>query len=136
MSNDPIITIQDETVPSDSLTPVQKQILADTNPAKEYLLKNGRKVSFKKPEGIISLKLARIMGQDSMNPALNLYYRMAFHIHALDGKVVRPPTSEIEIEAIIGRLEGEDTFAEVFAVFMDWAGITPEDLAGDPPAKK
>jgi hypothetical protein len=115
-----------------SLPPVQQQVVQQTNAPKEYTLSNGTKISFKKPGGVVSLTIAKILGADSMNPAMNIYYRMLFCLDSLNGTPIRPPKSSLEIEALVQRLGDEETFAEALAKFHEWADLD----VGEETAKK
>lgn len=110
------------------MSEVQQQVINTTNPPAEYTLSSGKKVKFRKPPGLVSMQIAEILGDQSLNPALNIYYRMAFSLVEVDGITVRTPKSKPEITATLQRLGDEESFAEALAFFTEFMGMSMEDL--------
>ena len=82
---------------NNGLTPTQQQVLNTTNPPQAFKLPSGRTITFKKPSGIASLQTAKLLGVQSANQMLTLYYRAGLSIASLNGKPVSPPKSELEM---------------------------------------
>ena len=119
--------VTDNLSPEESLTPIQLEVLKQVQDSKTYELKNGMTVTFQKPSGIISTKIAELLGVNSINPAMQMQYRMLFNVAAINGDPVRTPTSPMQIEALISRFKDEETFTEVLFKYHQWAGILDEE---------
>ena len=124
---------------NNGLTPTQQQVLNTTNPPQAFKLPSGRTITFKKPSGIASLQTAKLLGVQSANQMLTLYYRAGLSIASLNGKPVSPPKSELEMDGLFQRLA--DDFDETIILYMRWMGYdipgeTTQETDGEPDAKK
>lgn len=139
---EPTIGVTDLSEPGldESLSPVQKAIIEDSGDPAEYKLpKSGKIIRFKEPDGMASYHIAKMMGQNSLNPALNIFFRVAFCIDSVDGVKVKTPKNELEVEAIVARLAKTNEWDETVLLFNQWCGIgedgeRTEDF--EDPAKK
>lgn len=103
-----------ENPPQDSdLSGVESQVVGGHKPPISLTLPSGRKIEFKKPQGALSMRVAELLGENSANQAMNIYYRMLLCISKLDSIPVSPPISSREVKLLADRL-GDDFDMAVF----------------------
>lgn len=109
-----------------TLSPVQQQVVTQTLGEHEYTLSSGRVITFRKPSGAIDFEIAKMLGTDSLNPALTTYYSAIMSIVKIDGNPVPVPRTSLHVEATVQRL-GDD-FAETIHKFGEWQAKLMEEL--------
>ncbi|SOY56857.1 hypothetical protein [Cupriavidus taiwanensis] len=93
---------------------------------------NGRQITLKKPGILAQFRLVEAMGPDA---AENAVYRTmcmpVIYVAAIDGEPIIPPTSKLELEALISQLDE----AGLMAVQLGMAKVEGGDGGGADTAK-
>lgn len=82
-----------------------------------FPLWDGRQVKMKKPEGVYTLLMYRLLGDQSTNEVLNLIYHGIFHLRELDGESIAPPRTQSELDFIAGQL-GDDGLDQIGSLYL------------------
>jgi hypothetical protein len=122
------------------LSPVQQEILDKGGNPEEFKLSTGTVIQFKQPDGMASWTIAELMGNQSMNPVLSIFYRVTFCLASIDGVPVKTPKTELEVKALAARLAKNNSWEEAVINFYRWSGLTddgkePEEEPNNPVKK-
>jgi len=96
-------------------TPTQ-QLVANAQSTVEIKDEAGRTLTLKKPGVLAQFRLVEALGEAAKN---QVYMGMVFpllYVSAIDGTVVNPPTTKLQVEALIQRLDEEGIAAVVDGV--------------------
>lgn len=87
----------------------------------------GRRIEVVKMGPLHRLDMARVLGNDVMNPVIQSMAGPAFSVVSIDGEQVMRPKSYGELRALIDRLD-EDGLEAVQNAYIDRGWIEVEDL--------
>ncbi len=86
----------------------------------------GRSITLKKPGVLAQFRLVKILGESAKNEVyMGMIMPMIF-ISAIDGQVVPFPNTELEIEALIQRLDEDGVSAVMQGVQDNFGNIDPK----------
>ncbi|AST27079.1 hypothetical protein [Ralstonia pseudosolanacearum] len=86
----------------------------------------GRSITLKRPALLAQFRLVEAAGDSATNAAYMNMIRPLLFVTAIDGEIAPPPTSKIQIEALIQRV-GEEGYEAVAAALLAEMGTTTEE---------
>jgi len=110
MSNDSNVKVQVvDTVASQAQEPPKDLTVTDSR---------GRVIGIKKPPFLAQFRLTEGLGQAASNDAYMNMITPALYVASIDGDPVATPTTKLQVEAILQRLD-EDGYSAVFRGMME-----------------
>jgi hypothetical protein len=102
----------------DVTAPIEtKVVVAKAGNPQEFKLWDGRTVTMDKPQGVYTLLMYRLLGEDSHNDTLETIYRGVFHLKSIDGEAIAAPATPAEFSFIAGQL-GDDALEQVGVLYL------------------
>lgn len=107
-------------------TPSQ-ELVQQASKAAEITDRRGRKFKLVKPSVLAQYRIVKVVGADT---AANQTYMMMImpllFVQEIDGETVMFPNSELELEALIQRLDDDGVEAVALGVQENWGNQDPE----------
>lgn len=85
-------------------TPVA-QLMAEARREATVTAADGRRIHLVKPTPLAQFKLVRILGADADNMTLLAMYSPLLFVASIDGEAVTLPQSQLELDALVMRLD-------------------------------
>ncbi len=128
MQDDSKVTIQKPGAPVDQDDKAGAAAPAALDPKRHTATDDrGRKIEIMKMGPLHRLDMARVLGNDIMNPVIASMAGPAFSVISIDGEQVMRPKNYGELRALIDRLDEEGLDA-VQQAYLDRGWIEVEDL--------